>query len=125
MRGGRHPREMLLGLVFSALCHPFDPRMSTIHGFAHLVHEDGRCLRKEKVSINFGPLFLFATDGWLIFSDAALFAGESLVPSNAIFSAAWYLHDSSRSGLMNFYRLEDIENKNCLLSLLRLQCWRL
>ena len=60
----RYLRDMLLGSVCSALCRPLDWRVSTIHGFAHLVRKSGRCLREEEsVDQMLVPLFVFATGG--------------------------------------------------------------
>ena len=104
MRRGRYLRDVLLGSVCSALCRPLDWRVSPIHGFAHLVHKGGRCLREEEnVDQMLVPLLCSLQVADLLF-DPTLFAGEGRLQPDVIFSAAWFLHYSSRSGLMNFYR---------------------
>jgi hypothetical protein len=94
LRRGRYQRDMLLGSVCSGLCRILDWRVSTIQGFAHLVHKGGRCLREEeKYRSNFGP-FVCVRYRWMadLLFDPALFAGEGRLQPDVILSAAWFLH---------------------------------
>jgi hypothetical protein len=89
--------------------------MSTIQGFAHLVHKGGRCLREEeKYRSSFGPFVRLRYSWWLIFSSMRRYLLERVDSARCDLSA-WFLHFSRRSGVIGTsIGQEHIEGKRSL-----------